>query len=71
MVNEKNNAVGCALSRYNSNRRRWLYLVCNYAFTNIIGKPVYHIGRSASKCTKRHSKYKGLCAASEFIRNEP
>lgn len=83
MVNEKNNAVGCAMSRYKSrkggkggkrrNRRSrwWLYLVCNYAYTNIPKRTVYHAGRSASKCNNKHDKYKALCAPDEAIRNEP
>lgn len=78
MVNEKNNAVGCAMSRYKSRSKRgqrgkhwWLYLVCNYAYTNIPKYPVYHEGVSASRCNKKHDKYKALCAPDETIKNEP
>lgn len=61
MINDKNNAVGCASTKYYSNGNYYRYLVCNYGFTNVLTRPVYEDGATGSKCTKRHPVYKGLC----------
>lgn len=62
MVNDKNNAVGCALVLHESNGYKMDYLVCNYGYTNVLGQQVYEPGWPASKCAKKHPFYKGLCA---------
>lgn len=67
MVNDKNNHLGCGLSRFNYpyNGRKWfgVLLTCNYGYTNIIGQSVYRSGASGSMCTRGTSKkFKNLCA---------
>lgn len=71
MVNEKNNAVGCAVSRYQQNGYKYHYLVCNYSFTNILEQAVYEKGPAASKCKKPHQVYKGLCSADQKVSHSP
>lgn len=71
MVNDKNNAVGCGVSRYQQNGYKYYYLVCNYSFTNILEQAVYEIGPTASKCKKPHSVYKGLCSADHKVSHSP
>lgn len=61
MVNDKNNATGCAMVRYQKNGFKTNYFVCNYAYTNVVGQQVYESGRAASKCKVRNTVYKGLC----------
>lgn len=62
MVNDKNNAVGCAMVRYQANGYKYNYLVCNYGYTNVLGQQVYESGQTASRCARRHPFYNGLCA---------
>lgn len=68
MVNDKNNAIGCAASRfnYNYNGANWfgLLLTCNYEYTNMLNNPTYVRGASTSACgTKKTSTtYTSLCA---------
>lgn len=71
MVNDKNDAVGCALSRFQENGFKYNYLVCNYAYTNILQRPVYEKGATASKCKKRSPVYKGLCSADQKVSHVP
>lgn len=41
-------------------------MTCNYAYNNIIGKPVYRNGKAASKCkTGINKQYKALCSLRE------
>lgn len=63
MVNDKNNAVGCAMVRYREKGVSTDYLVCNYGYTNVIGQRVYESGRTASKCRIRDLIFKGLCVS--------
>lgn len=67
MVNDKNNAVGCAMIRHQEGGFKYRYLVCNYGFTNIYGQAVYEKGAPASKCVERHSIYEGLCSAKQVV----
>lgn len=68
MVNEKQTHVGCALVKYSDAQYFWLYLVCNYAYTNMETRPVYETGTASSGCsTGCHDDYKGLCKATEPI----
>lgn len=67
MINDKNNAVGCASSKYYSKGNYYRYLVCNYGFTNVFTQSVYEQGATASKCVKRHSVYQGLCSPDQVV----
>uniref|UniRef100_A0A1Q3FSG5 Venom allergen-1 n=2 Tax=Culex tarsalis TaxID=7177 RepID=A0A1Q3FSG5_CULTA len=64
MASDRITRLGCAVSRYYNpdNKRNYVYYVCNYSFTNVLGKPVYRKGKACAKCDKKCSeKYPGLC----------
>lgn len=67
MVNDKNNAIGCAMIRHQERGFKYRYLVCNYGYTNILGRPVYEKGAAGSKCKERHPVYEGLCSAKQIV----
>lgn len=71
MVNDKNNAIGCASVRYQENNFYYRYLVCNYGFTNILDRPVYEKGEPASKCKEPHPVYEGLCSTDQTVNPVP
>lgn len=72
MANERNNRVGCAMSRYQAGGYMNNYLVCNYAYTNIYDETVYTVGKVASGCkTGKHTVYGGLCNTKEPIKPLP
>lgn len=72
MVNEKQTSMGCGLIQYKSGRFYNLFLVCNYAMTNVLGAPVYQSGTACSGCTTGcHPICKGLCNENEPIVAEP
>ncbi|XP_073828566.1 venom allergen-1-like [Musca autumnalis] len=67
MVQDRSTHVGCAALRQSlsSGRLRQL-LACNYAYTNILRKPVYVTGKVASKCTTgTNANYTSLCSVNE------
>lgn len=61
IANDNSDAIGCALSRYQEGGYKKHYLVCNYGYTNMVGQPVYSVGKSASECELKHPLFKGLC----------
>ncbi|CAD7087250.1 unnamed protein product [Hermetia illucens] len=68
MMNDKNNRVGCALTKHSPHGGAEYYFACNYASTNVINKPVYKEGRAASKCTTgTNHLFSGLCRSYEPI----
>lgn len=74
MVNDKNDAVGCAIIRfqrkmYDGYVYKYHYFVCNYGYTNMRNEQVYEPGRAASKCKKTNPHFKGLCYTSADIEN--
>ena len=72
IVGQKVNRVGCALVKHQEGIFKYLYLVCNYSYTNVIEEAVYAAGKTCSKCeTGCHKVYKGLCSAKEPIRPLP
>lgn len=72
MVNEKQTNVGCGIAQFKYNGYFSIYLVCNYAITNILNSPVYTAGSSCSGCTTGcHPTYKGLCSPTEPIVPKP
>lgn len=72
MVNERASRIGCALVKHQLNGFKYLYLVCNYSFTNILGEPVYIPGPSCSGCKMGcHRIYRGLCHENEIVNSDP
>lgn len=71
MVNDHNDALGCAVSRFQENKYKYNYLVCNYAYTNILERPVYEKGHTASKCKRKNNVYKGLCSGEQKVSHVP
>ena len=70
MVHERNVAVGCGISQYASDDG-WqnTLIACNYAYTNMIGEPIFIKGPvAASNCTKKNPSYLALCAVGEKIK---
>lgn len=63
MASDRITRVGCAVAKYYNpdNKRNYVYYVCNYSFTNVLGKPVYKRGKPCSKCDNCSAKYPGLC----------
>ncbi|XP_058448518.1 antigen 5 like allergen Cul n 1-like [Malaya genurostris] len=64
MANDRITQVGCSAAKYFNpdNKRNYVYYVCNYSFTTVLGKPVYRKGKPCSKCSDNCSKkYPGLC----------
>uniref|UniRef100_A0A182JM83 Venom allergen-1 n=1 Tax=Anopheles atroparvus TaxID=41427 RepID=A0A182JM83_ANOAO len=54
--------LGCAMQQWNEGVKKKVYLVCNYSYTNIIGRPVYNVGPVGSKCQAGlNPAYPGLC----------
>ncbi|XP_041762912.1 antigen 5 like allergen Cul n 1-like [Anopheles merus] len=68
MAADKANKIGCAISQWPENGNPYLYLVCNYSFTDIVGLPMYAQGEPCSGCTKGcNSAYEGLCNPDEPV----
>ncbi|XP_063697471.1 antigen 5 like allergen Cul n 1-like [Culicoides brevitarsis] len=72
MAHEGAYKIGCAISQYPESRvisgKYWdgvtRYLVCNYAMTNIINKPIYKKGSPRSACKAGKSiRYSNLCSS--------
>ncbi|XP_052863079.1 antigen 5 like allergen Cul n 1-like [Anopheles cruzii] len=64
---DKSNKIGCAVSQWTDNGT-WLYLVCNYSFTDVVGLPMYASGEPCSGCTTGcNSAYAGLCNPDEPV----
>lgn len=55
--------VGCGMIRFKQSNGYWkVFIACNYAFTNMVGEPIYVAGKTGSKCKKMSANYQGLCA---------
>ncbi|XP_055390553.1 antigen 5 like allergen Cul n 1-like [Condylostylus longicornis] len=68
MIKYNSDYVGCAMIKFRSNGRNKAVFACNYASTNIYGRPTYVAGRAASGCKKgRNKNYKGLCSNKEVF----
>uniref|UniRef100_A0A336MC68 CSON012961 protein n=1 Tax=Culicoides sonorensis TaxID=179676 RepID=A0A336MC68_CULSO len=69
MSQDRANRIGCGASAYNGNER---IIVCNYAFTNVVGQRVYESGTTASGCTTgRNPTYTNLCSTNEVVNAVP
>lgn len=67
IVRDASDRIGCAMSQY-VKPGEWLtnYLVCDYAYTNLVGSAVYEVGPAASKCTTGpNPNFPALCSESE------
>uniref|UniRef100_U5EVJ6 Putative scp euk: scp-like extracellular protein n=1 Tax=Corethrella appendiculata TaxID=1370023 RepID=U5EVJ6_9DIPT len=73
IVNEQSTKIGCALSYYTKNAWYNAYIVCNYAYGNILKEKVYSfntnapfaIANAGSKCpNKKSTRYPDLCDTS-------
>ncbi|KAH8292231.1 hypothetical protein KR054_007358, partial [Drosophila jambulina] len=73
-VAEKNTHVGCAAVRFSKDFYNHFVLTCNFATSNIVGKPIYTPGEKAtSGCKNRYGAafdYPNLCYAKEIYDNE-
>ena len=67
MVIEENTRVGCAAARYNDGQWETFLLACNYANTNLRGRPIYTASRRPAVGCKsgRNPQYKNLCSPAE------
>lgn len=66
MVRDKSDRVGCAISQFPADGYYNVYVVCNYAVTNMQNEPIYIEGQTASSCrTGIHYNYTGLCSPHE------
>ena len=71
VVSDRAIQVGCAIARY-SNRTdvvwRGALMACNYAFTNMVGQPIYISGPTGSGCiTGMNKDHQALCSVHEPI----
>ncbi|EDW63016.1 venom allergen-1 [Drosophila virilis] len=69
MVNERNVAVGCAISNYLDDGFNTYLVACNYAATNFIGSPIYKsCSQPAESCKSgTNPKNSALCSSSEDV----
>lgn len=67
MIQDMSTHVGCAIAKYStSNGYTEQLMACNYAFTNVIGRSAYKIGKPGSQCkTGINPSYKFLCSMKE------
>jgi hypothetical protein len=72
LTNELQTDVGCAVVHYDNQGWRAHYMICNYAFTNMLNFPVYRSGTVGSQCTTgRNPLYPNLCSVNEKINPNP
>ncbi|XP_055610859.1 antigen 5 like allergen Cul n 1-like [Uranotaenia lowii] len=68
VVADRSDRIGCAIVQWTEKPFTKVYLVCNYARTNVIGTPVYTAGQAASQCTTgANTNYPGLCSTKEKV----
>uniref|UniRef100_A0A1I8MZI0 Venom allergen-1 n=1 Tax=Musca domestica TaxID=7370 RepID=A0A1I8MZI0_MUSDO len=69
LMGERNIAVGCAASTYSTPGvgYKTFLVACNYATTNMLGKPIYTgCSKAAASCKAgKNPKYPNLCAPQE------
>ncbi|KAM7348616.1 venom allergen-1-like [Cochliomyia hominivorax] len=67
MIQQKSTHVGCAVLRHlRSDGFTEQLMACNYAYTNVLGSPVYKAGTATSKCeTGVNPNYRFLCSVEE------
>jgi Cysteine-rich secretory protein family len=71
MSNEMQTHMGCAVASWNSATQagmREFLLLCNYAFTNFLGRRIWATGAPGSACTRgRDPTFGNLCTINEPI----
>lgn len=70
MVQDRATHIGCAVASFMDYviYKNTILLACSYAFTNILGSPVYEKGQKASKCLSgANLKYNALCSVNEVV----
>lgn len=66
MMKDNSCFIGCCAVRWFSSGRTYQYWVCNYSYSNILEKPVFERGPTASKCKEgRHKTFSALCSSKE------
>ncbi|XP_037932307.1 antigen 5 like allergen Cul n 1-like [Teleopsis dalmanni] len=66
VVQEKATHMGCAILRQTKSGTTYQFIACDYAYTNVLGKPIYTSGTAASGCkTGRNPNFKSLCTTKE------
>lgn len=69
VVQDRAIQVGCAVVRYTDGDWKTSLMACNYAFTNLVGTPVYVSGTPASGCTTGvNPNFTALCSDKEPIK---
>jgi hypothetical protein len=69
MVNARMTHIGCGMTIFtNANNLRQAIFTCNYAFTNVLNRPVYVSGGIGAQCTTgRDATFRNLCTVNESI----
>ncbi|KAG4074795.1 hypothetical protein HA402_006434 [Bradysia odoriphaga] len=60
MVSDQVDQVGCCVSMFQRGDMKFVYIVCNYSYSNILNRPIYVEGKP--KCKKFSRKYRALCS---------
>uniref|UniRef100_A0A182PV17 Venom allergen-1 n=1 Tax=Anopheles epiroticus TaxID=199890 RepID=A0A182PV17_9DIPT len=72
MASDQTARIGCAMQHWKQGPWLTYYFVCNYAVTNVIGRPTYKPGPVGSACsTGLNPSLPGLCSVSESINPVP
>lgn len=72
VVTDRAIQVGCGVSTYTDGKWNSTLMACNYAFTNLVGSPVYVSGPTASGCTTGvNIDFPALCSVNEQIKTSP
>lgn len=63
---DRSNRLGCYVSTFELGEMLCTYMVCDYATTNVLYRPIYKSGAPGSECDSGMSdNYKGLCKVHE------
>lgn len=65
MVVDKNIRVGCGLTSEVENGANIYYFGCNFAYTNMVGSPIYQDKTKCSCKSGKNPTYTGLCSTAE------
>jgi hypothetical protein len=62
VIQDKVTSIGCAAARFTKNGETHILATCNYSHPNVVGKPTYVSGNSASQCPSgRDLIFMNLC----------
>lgn len=65
MAANRGNRIGCALVSFKEGYMNTFLTICNYGVTNLIGEPVFIVGKLRSGCNTNSTDYEGLCGPNE------